>query len=98
MANNLIIRPIAMNDVADACEWYESQSERLGLRFVSEVEKSLESIRRFPDSYEPFFDRFRRAKIKTFPSVIYFTWVKSDITVFAVIHTSRDPNVWFDRL
>ena len=72
MNYDLIIRPDAESDVADARSWYEEQRAGLGDDFVLCVEEALERIRRAPEVNAVSYKRIRRALVHRFPYVIYY--------------------------
>jgi plasmid stabilization system protein ParE len=41
---------------------------------------------------------YRRALVRRFPYAVFYQHVESTLTVYAVMHTSRDPKNWRERL
>jgi hypothetical protein len=51
MIYDLIIRPQAEDDLAQACDWYERQRSGLGGDFILSFEAAIAEIRRRPASF-----------------------------------------------
>jgi hypothetical protein len=43
-------------------------------------------------------ETYRRALIRRFPFAIFYEYAGTKVTVYAVFHTSRDPEKWRNRL
>lgn len=67
MIDNITTRPIALKEIEEAWQWYESRREGLGNDFVLCVEESLEKISRNPKLYPTVHKEIRRALIRRFP-------------------------------
>src|SRR5216683_3057155 len=98
MAADLVLAPEAADDVASAYAWYESRRPGLGEDFLSAVEAGLEGIRRQPDMHTAVHKGYRRALLRRFPYGLFYEHASSKVTVYAVFHTSRDPQKWRQRL
>jgi plasmid stabilization system protein ParE len=98
MVAKLIIAPEAEQDVADAFGWYEGRRLGLGEEFLSCVDACIEAIRRGPESYPIVDQTYRRALVRRFPYAVFYEHAEGTVTIYAVFHTSRDPNKWRRRL
>jgi plasmid stabilization system protein ParE len=98
MAARLVIAPEAEFDIADAYVWYEGRRAGLGEEFLSSVDACMESIRRQSTMYPPVHEAYRRALIRRFPYAVFFEYAEAEVTVYAVFHTSRNPEKWRHRL
>jgi len=98
MAADLVIAPEAELDISEAYVWYESRRVGLGEEFLSAVYSSMERIRRQPAIYARIHEEYRRALIRRFPYAIFFEYAETAITIYAVFHTSQDPEKWRLRL
>ena len=94
----LVIAPEAESDIAGAYAWYEGRRTGLGEEFLSSVDANLESIRRRPEMYPVVHEDYRRSLIRRFPYAIFYELSESAATIYAVFHTSRDPDKWRQRL
>jgi len=88
---NLIIRDKAVFEIEDAFEFYESKTKGLGSRFLKIVHLYLYKIRKNPGYFPVKKDKIREAYIRKFPFIILYEIFNNTIVVYAVFHTSRDP-------
>lgn len=95
----LLIDTEAFNDIFQAAEWYELQSEGLGIRFRKQVKLQIDGLKNMPFSFSVRYRNVRCMRIKKFPFLVHFTVNESDkiVEVFAVIHCSRNPKIWLKR-
>ena len=84
-------------DIAQACDWYESQKTGLGQQFLAELEVTLERIVMGPKHYAPGERDVRSARLNRFPYVVHFRFTGAEVIVFAVLHGGRNPTVWRGR-
>jgi plasmid stabilization system protein ParE len=98
MPVELVIAPEAELDIAEAYVWYEGHRAGLGEEFLSSVDASLESIRRRPEMYPVVHEGYRRSLIRRFPYAVFYEPSEATVTIYAVFHTSRDPDKWRQRL
>jgi plasmid stabilization system protein ParE len=91
MSRNVILRPGALRDIAQAKHWYEERRTGLGADFVQSVEACIESIRRNPEWYAMAHESYRRALVRRFPYAVFYEYAADTITVYAVFHCSQDP-------
>ena len=97
MAAELVVAPEAALDISKAYVWYESHRVGLG-EVLNAVDASMERIRRQPAIYARVHEEYRRALLRRFPYAIFFEYAETAVTVYAVFHTSRDPEKWRLRL
>jgi toxin ParE1/3/4 len=69
---NLVIRPEAEAEIAEAYDYYEAVSEGLGSAFLLAVEACLDSIQRSPEMYAAFYKDIRRGLLRRFPYGIFY--------------------------
>ena len=98
MPVELVIAPEAELDIAEAYLWYEGRRAGLGEEFLSSVDACLESIRRLPEMYPVVHEGYRRSLIRRFPYAVFYEPSGAAVTIYAVFHTSRDPDKWRQRL
>ncbi|TRX38116.1 type II toxin-antitoxin system RelE/ParE family toxin [Flavobacterium sp. ZT3R18] len=89
----------ALNDIQETFEWYEMQLKGLGLRFKTQTKKQINSLKKNPYLFAIKYNEVRCRKIEKFPFLIHYTIEEelNIITVFAVFHTSRSPEIWKKR-
>ena len=89
MTFDLIIKPEAERDLAEALAWYERQRPGLGKRFVAAHDVTIATIRRNPAAFRDIYKGVRRAPIRRFPYGVYFFIDGSMVFVIAVTHGRR---------
>ena len=85
-------------DLAEAFNWYEKQQSGLGAALLSEVERGLRLICAAPERFPVVHKSIRRMLIARFPFGIFYQQFGNTIAVFAVMHASRDPGRWQQRI
>src|ERR1035438_1884081 len=98
MRAELVIAPEAELDIAEAYVWYEGRRAGLGEEFLSSVDAALDSIWRRPETYPVVHEGYRRSLIRRFPYAVFDEPSGATATIYAVFHTSRDPDKWRQRL
>ena len=95
---DLILRPRAELDVADASLWYEAQREGLGIQFLEELDYVMNRIESNPHQFPEIQSGVRRGLLHRFPYSVYIVLLEERIEVIAVLHLHRHPNSFRDRL
>ncbi len=99
MSCHLVVTPAANRDIDEAINWYDSQEGGLGNRFIAAVQDRFMEISKFPLSSRLIPNTAaRKSLLSHWPYFIYYRIVNEVIRVFAVIHTSRDPNYILSRV
>jgi plasmid stabilization system protein ParE len=98
MPVELVIAPEAELDIAEAYDWYEGRRAGLGDEFRRSVDACLESIRRRPEMYLSSTRAIVAPMIRRFPYAMFYEQSEATVTIYAVFHTSRDPDKWRQRL
>lgn len=89
----------ALHDIQETFEWYELQLKGLGLRYKTQVKKQINSLKKDPYLFSIKYNEIRCKKIEKFPFLIHYQ-INDNVnfvTVFAVFHTSRNPEIWNTR-
>ncbi|MGY3213452.1 type II toxin-antitoxin system RelE/ParE family toxin [Mucilaginibacter sp. HD30] len=91
-----VMLPVAKHDIKDAASWYNSKQKNLGKRFIAEIQRKVNFIQKFPDGTAIRYDEIKTAVIDTFPFMVHYSVdnVKKLIVILAVLHTSRNPDIW----
>ena len=94
-----IILPPAKEDIRDAALWYDEKQKRLGKRFISQVREKVYFIRQNPQTGSLRYDNVRTMVLNVFPFMVHYTIneISETIIVSAVLHTSRNPEIWNER-
>ncbi len=93
-----VFRPEAEGDVLETRDWYERQQHGLGDAFRDSLDQIVVRIEAMPQMYAVVFRDVRRGKLQRFPYVIYYRVLSDRIEVVAVLHGSRDPRLWQERV
>jgi toxin ParE1/3/4 len=98
VAYSLVIDLRAVRDIQQAIDYYEEQQEGLGKKFESVLHIHMSSLQINP-FYRIRYDTVRCLPLKIFPFMVHFTVEEKLklITIYAVFHTSIDPDLWKKR-
>jgi plasmid stabilization system protein ParE len=99
MIRRVIVRPLAVEDLASAATWYEAQSPGLGIELTDEV---INALRRAQDAPELFRilrarDGMRRVLTERFPYRVFFSVIDETLHVHAVLHGAQHDRIWRGR-
>lgn len=86
--------PEVQPEIREAFRYYERQRKGLGRRFRDDIKAVLARIRRMPMIVAPIEKDVRGVVAEHFPYVVYYRVLTDVILVIAVLHGSRDPDVW----
>ena len=93
--------PEALFEYAEATNYYiREASPRVADGFVSAVESSVSTLLTAPTRWRIVEDpEIRRYIFSRFPFVIYYRWeaLHEHVTIYAIMHCSRDPGYWRHR-
>jgi plasmid stabilization system protein ParE len=94
-----IILPLAKEDIREAARWYNKRQIGLGKRFTTEVREKVHFIRQNPKALIIRYNSVRTAVLNVFPFMVHFTIDEKNKTIIisAVLHTSRNPELWKKR-
>jgi plasmid stabilization system protein ParE len=95
---DLIVRPEAEADLAEASDWYRDHDIAVRDAFVARVEAAFDRIALKPNHFPRAGKLLRRASVRGFPYSVYFSAVGGQISVIAVLHHRRDASVLDTRL
>ena len=90
--------PLASVELIDSAEYYEARAERLGERFLDEVERAVADVSEAPDRWPYFTRNSRRRLLDRFPYSIVYIVETERIFILAVMHQRRKPGYWRKRL
>jgi plasmid stabilization system protein ParE len=102
MATDFRFHPEALADYAEAARYYLVEaSPRVAETFVTAVEFAIAALLASPDRWRVVATPgIRRYVFSRFPFVIYYRWEPPHerVTIYAVMHTSREPGYWRHRI
>lgn len=91
MKYTLEITAEADQEVTDAYLWYESEKEGLGEVWLAEFDRYCTMISENPFLFSERHNGKRAATMLKFPFLIAYEVFENVVAVYAVFHTSRDP-------
>lgn len=98
MNHQLIIRPEAESEMAEAFDWYEERQPGLGLEFLQCVGAAFSNILNNPGQFPQIYRTIRRTLIRRFPYQVCFTINDRLVVILSVFHAKRDPKRWQNRI
>jgi len=100
MSYNVIVSEIARMDIEDATEWYATKQKGLGQKFLYSIKDCLKLLVINPLAYSKVYQEIRRVLARKFPYALFYKIDKQEklVTVYAVLHTSRNPELIGKRL
>jgi len=90
--------PEAAQEYFEAVLYYKEISSELSNAFTQSVDKGIYNIIENATTWPIIEDNVRRHLIDRFPYGIYYTIESRYILIVAVMHMSRKPGYWKNRL
>ena len=99
MICRVIVRPLAVEDIAEAATWYEEQCRGLGEELTNEVIKVIRRAQETPELFRILRprDSVRRVLTERFPYRVFFSIIDETLYVHAVLHGARHDRQWRSR-
>ena len=100
---NVRVLSPAVDEIADAALWFDSQRAGLGDEFWQSVDTTLSRIEVNPLAFArsefatPQYD-FRSALVRRFHYVIHFLIESDEVQIVSVAHAARRPGYWLRRM
>ena len=88
----------AEKEMRDAVRFYESRAIGLGLDFLSEMERAIQSIKDSPEAWPIIEGKVRRRLLYRFPFGILYYIEADKVFIVAIAHLRRKPGYWRKRL
>lgn len=94
--------PDALVEYAEAATYYlREASPEVAERFVAVVESGVATVTSAPERWRVVEEPgIRRYLFRRFPYVFYYRWdaERDWVTVYALMHSSREPSYWRERI
>jgi hypothetical protein len=89
----VVFSPRALDDSQEAAVYYEMIQQNLGIKFLHQLQLTLNSIKRNPFFSSVRYDDIRCAQIKKFPYMVHYHINKRNalVMILAVYSTHREP-------
>ena len=97
MVRKIVVQPGAEEDTEDAYNWYEDQQTGLGGLFLEELAAFYKKIELNPEIFGNATKRYKQAILNRFPYVVIYEITKTELHIYAVFHTSRNPAKKFKK-
>jgi len=94
----VVFRPEAQADLLETRDWYERQQQGLAEAFADSVDEAVDRIEAMPQMYAVVFRDVHRGRLRRFPYLIYYRVLTDRIEVIALLHASRNPKLWQERV
>lgn len=88
----------ARSEFEKAAIYYEVAKTGLARRFITAVQKTINSVRNNPLAYPVIKYDVRKAIVNDFPYSILYTFDEETIRIIAVMHQRRRPSYWTRRI
>jgi plasmid stabilization system protein ParE len=95
---NYYFDPHARQELKDATLYFSDINPDLGKAFAEDVERTISLILRFPEAWPRVLRSARRCRMQRFPYALLYRIWDEHIEILAVMHLSRQPDYWKDRL
>ncbi|MFH1259459.1 MAG: type II toxin-antitoxin system RelE/ParE family toxin [Elusimicrobiota bacterium] len=82
------------NELEEAVDYYNSQSEGLGFEFAAEIKSTLQRIIQYPKAWTEISKRTRRCRTNKFPYGVIYQTREEVILIVAIMHLHRKPRTW----
>ena len=91
MTFTLVFHSLAEADIDHAYNWYEDQQQGLGEEFLKDLAICYLRLLQNPHAYSKTNKYFRKAALHRFPYIVAFEISESEILIYAIFDTRRDP-------
>jgi plasmid stabilization system protein ParE len=98
MAARVVLAVEVQQDIDESYTWYEQRRIGLGEEFLSSVDALVHATCHFPEVHPIVHESYRRGLVHRFPYAVFYEYANDTVTVYGVLHTSRDPAKWRERL
>ena len=93
-----VFHPAALTEYGEAVEFYAERRVALAQAFINAVEDAIFRIVESPDRWTVVDEDIRRCLTRKFPYGILYTIEEDYILILAVMHCSREPGYWKERV
>jgi len=92
MKRKVEVSDLAISNIIEAYDWYESQRPGLGVELLKEWETATEYLSENAGNYQVKHHGFRHLMLKRFPYLIIYEIENEQlVVVFNIIHAQRNP-------
>ncbi len=98
MKKTVVFSDEAVGEITEAVIWYEARGAKLGVSFIQALDKAVEKISHYPESYPIVHRQARMGLLHRFPYLVIYCVFQDFISVIAVMHGKRHSSRWQSRL
>ena len=93
------ILPKAKVDLKNAALWYDEKQKGLGRQLVKKFRERVGELKTNPLVCQIRYSEVHTALVEQFPYMIhyYVDQQNKTIVIISILHTSRDPKIWFEK-
>jgi plasmid stabilization system protein ParE len=96
-AASFCFHPAAIEEAIFAARWYRERSPLAAMRFVAELNQTIDRILEAPRRWPRSAHDTRKLKLPCFPFLVIYREVEESVLVLAVAHGHRRPGYWKSR-
>lgn len=94
----VIYHPEAEDEMIVAASYYENQVNGLGVKFLNDLDETVEDITKSPKTWLTLVNDIKRHQFTHFPFAILYRIVDSKIRIIAVMDLHKKPAYWKNRI
>lgn len=79
-------------------DYYDNIDLKLGDEFLEEIDDCISRILMFPVAWKKLHGSVRQCRTHRFPYSLIYDLEDEQLFIVAVMHQTREPNYWVDRL
>jgi plasmid stabilization system protein ParE len=97
MTYTIKLTPEAKIDIQDSKEFYKLKSKKLAKEFLLNLDSAIEPLKTNPFLFQRGYRGIRKSPIAKFNSSIHYFTEEKTVVIIAVLHNSRNPQMWKGR-
>ncbi len=97
MGRAIHLHPDAEIEFKESVIWYQKQQAGTDLEFVRCIDEAVQKIKRNPRQFPKVYKNLRRVVVKKFPFIILYDFSETEIKIYAVFHSKRNPRIFKRR-
>lgn len=97
MEEEVSFHRLAELELNEAAAYYELEEPGLGARFLTEVDRCIDSLVKHPRSGAIILGDVRRRLVRRFPYAVLYTIKPEGVRILAIMNLKRRPLYWVGR-
>jgi hypothetical protein len=94
----LFLHPLAVEEILEAKNFYNSKVNGLGNHLFEEIDRAIKLIEETPVTWPTISKYLHRFILKKFPFAVIYRIKEDSIQVIAFMHQHRKPFYWKKRI